>query len=62
MFVSVPNSQTGYKYYWSTGDTASQIVVKQSGKYSLDSVANAFGCGVKVKDTVSVVISSIDVL
>jgi len=56
VFIKTITSQIGYKYFWSSGDTASQIVVKKSGKYSLDSVANAFGCGIKVKDTVSVVI------
>jgi gliding motility-associated-like protein len=56
VFFFVPNPVSGYRYFWSTGQVNSQIVVKQTGKYSLDSVVNAFGCGIKVKDTVSVVI------
>ena len=44
-----------YCYFWSKGDSTSSIVVKQTGKYSLDSVSNSSGCGFKVSDTVSVV-------
>jgi hypothetical protein len=58
VFLFVPNPQQGYRYYWSNGDTTATIVVKESGNYSLDSVSNSFGCGIKVRDTVAVVIKN----
>jgi gliding motility-associated-like protein len=59
VFLFVPNPQPGYRYYWSNGDTTATIVVKGSGNYSLDSVSNSFGCGIKVGDTVAVDIKNI---
>ena len=56
VFVFVANPKAGYRYFWNTGQIADTIVVKQSGKYALDSVANGFGCGIKTADTVVVVI------
>ena len=56
VFLKVENPISGYRYFWSTGHVDSLVVVKQTGKYSLDSISNAFGCGIKVPDTVSVVI------
>lgn len=52
--IQVQNPQGGSRYIWSTGDSTFSIVVKQTGLYSLDSVSNTFGCGIKVGDTVAV--------
>lgn len=54
VILQVQNPQAGNRYFWSTGDSAASIVVKQTGLYSLDSVSNAAGCGIRVGDTVSV--------
>jgi len=59
VIVKVQNPVLGNQYFWSTGDTASFTIVRQTGLYSLDSVSNAAGCGVKVGDTVAVVIKDI---
>lgn len=59
VIVKVQNPVLGNQYFWSTGDTASFTIVRQSGLYSLDSVSNAVGCGLKVGDTLAVVIKDI---
>jgi gliding motility-associated-like protein len=59
VILKVQNPVVGNQYFWSMGDTASFTIVRQTGLYSLDSVSNAVGCGVKVGDTVAVVIKDI---
>jgi hypothetical protein len=54
VILQVQNPQAGNRYFWSTGDSTASIVVKQTGLYSLDSVSNAAGCGIRVGDTVAV--------
>jgi gliding motility-associated-like protein len=61
VFLFVPNPEPGVRYFWSTGDSTSSIVVKQTGLYSLDSVSNSAGCGIKVGDTVAVTIKNVPV-
>lgn len=59
VIVKIQNPVLGNQYFWSTGDTASFTIVRQTGLYSLDSVSNAVGCGLKVGDTLAVVIKDI---
>jgi len=59
--IKIQNPHPGHRYFWNWGDTGSFVVVKQTGLYSLDSVSNAFGCGLKVGDTVAISIKNIPI-
>lgn len=56
--IRVQNPVSGYRYFWSTGDSLSAIVVKRTGLFSLDSLVNAQGCGHKLGDTVAISIKN----
>lgn len=55
----VENPLPGYRYFWSTGQTAPSISVLQSGTYSLDSLADPFGCSTRLGDSVQVSIRNL---
>jgi gliding motility-associated-like protein len=59
VIVKVQNPVLGNQYFWSTGDTAAFTIVRQTGLYSLDSVSNAVGCGIKVGDTLAVSVKNV---
>ncbi len=59
VILKVLNPVVGNQYFWSTGDTASFTIVRQTGLYSLDSVSNSVGCGMKVGDTLVVSVKNV---
>jgi gliding motility-associated-like protein len=59
VILKVQNPVVGNQYFWSTGDTASFTIVRQTGLYSLDSVSNAVGCVMKVGDTLAVSVKNV---
>lgn len=61
VIIQVQSPITSNRYFWNTSDTSSSIVAKQTGLYSLDSISNAQGCGLKMGDTLAISIKNVPV-